>query len=495
MKIKPLFSEISMGVEIADSAIRFVQLRKGFGGIEVANFGEKEIPVERIEYSSSRDKVVLETIKGLFGEKRVKPKNVTVCIPRSSTFFRTLTLPPVKDDVIVPMVNNIAERHLPIRPSQAVYDFDFCEPDRKGMREVILMGAKRDDAIEMINFLKKAGISVLSLEPSTISTFRLIDDVLQSEAGEVTHIFIGEENVHINLFERGRLLASREVRLGKTDIMKNTDESIMKLSREIVASSSSHDIIPGQETLSGKVFLTCPEEVIGMIRDTLNGALGTEVIASSSPGWLQGNHGLDIAKYGICLGLAAASLRRPIVSVNLLPQEMKERRRKDSITKIWILAGINLILIFLLLGSIYLQRGRELSALKEQVELLEPRVRAAERVKREYLDAIRIEESIGEIESERMNWLDLLNDISKILPEDAWLTRIELEKGKPVLLAGMTSSAAKLIPVLEESPMLEDVKFEAPTTTTTVDGKQVENFRITATILTAEEQSETDSTR
>ena len=74
MKMSMFLSETSIGIEITDSVIRFVQLKKWFSGIEVANYGEKEIPVGRIEYTSSRDKVVLETLRGLLSEKKVKPK-------------------------------------------------------------------------------------------------------------------------------------------------------------------------------------------------------------------------------------------------------------------------------------------------------------------------------------------------------------------------------------------------------------------------------------
>ncbi len=490
-----MLSETAVGIEVTATSIRFVQLRKGFGGIEIANFGERPIPVESIEYSSSKDKVILETIKGLFNGKKVRFKNVAVSISRSSTYFRTLTLPPVKDDVIAPMIHNMAERHLPVRLNNAVYDFEYYKPDRKGSREVVLMGARRDDVTELVGYLKKSGISVMSVEPSTLSSYRLVEDLMEGDEAEIVHLFVGENEVHINLFRGGRLLASRVLELQTELLMSDTASYAKELCACILESSGSIDLIPGQDTLSGKILLTASEETTGLLQDPIAQTLGVEVMPVTSPQWLQKGAGLDMSRYGVSLGLAAGTFLRSSLSLNLIPQETKEKRRRDELIKTGILAGANVFLLIVLLATISFRRERELSLLTSEIDSLKPRVQSAERVKREYLDAIRIESSIEEIEQEKADWLNLLNGISSILPEDAWLTRIELEKGNPVLLAGMASSAANLIPVLEESPLLENVKFEAPTTTTNVGGKQVENFRITANLKKGGDEIETDTER
>ena|GEM_PF-5503257 len=495
MNLATVFSDTATGIEITTNLVRFVQLRKSVGGVDIIGYGEREIPVESIEYSSSKDKVILETMKGLFADSKIKLKNVAVSISRSGTFFRRLTLPPVKDDVILPMIDNMASRHLPIRPSQAVWDFDLYEPDRKGTREVIFYGAKKDDVTEMINLLKKAGIRVVAIEPATLSSNTLNDEKDIPNGGEIVQLFVAEEVVHMSIFRTGRLLASRCIDLNPEELTKDTEGVVEKICKMLVAANRALDIIPGQDVLSGRVILSANENITGNLRTILEKALGIEVVSNHSPAWLRQTSGVDISKYGVPLGLAGGILRNEGLSINLLPPETKEKRRRDEITKTWILAGVNVILLVLLFATVSLQRGKELQGLRNEIESLEPRVRAAERIKREYENAVRVERSIGEIDRETTDWLNLLNDISAVLPEDAWLSRLEFEKGKPVLLAGMASSAAQLIPLLEDSPVLENASFEAPTTTTTVDGKQVENFRITATVLKGADESETDSER
>lgn len=477
-----LFDEIATGVEITGSSVRFVQLRKRLRRISIASCGEREIPVASIEYSSSKDKVILETARGLFTEKKARVREVALSLPRSAAFLRRLTLPPVDDEMIPSMVENMVERHLPVRPAQAVYDFDSYAPDRKGAREVILVGAKRDDVMEQVNLLKKLGARPILLEPSSLSTSRLVSEIVKGAGGEFIQVFCGEGSVHLNLFREGRLLASRSIRMGLEDVRKDPDTAVDTIKRQILETGGALDMIPGEDMLSAKIILCSPPDLESLMRKALSEKLGSEVVTYSFPSWIEGLDGFDPSKYGTALGLAMGLMKDSSPSVNLLPQEMKEKRRKDEVAKIWMLAGLNVLLVIGLFATISIKRARELSAIREEIASLEPAVKQAEEVKREYLDAVAAEKAISTMEKERIDWLALLDDISKMLPDDAWLTRVEFEKGKPILLAGMASSAAKLIPILENSPLLEDVKFEAPTTTTTMGGKQVESFRITATV-------------
>jgi general secretion pathway protein L len=74
----------------------------------------------------------------------------------------------------------------------------------------------------------------------------------------------------------------------------------------------------------------------------------------------------------------------------------------------------------------------------------------------------------------------VLEALSRALPDDAWLTRLEVENGV-VRLAGNAASAASLIGRIEASGHFADVQFAAPTTLGEEDGQ--ESFTITARIV------------
>jgi general secretion pathway protein L len=69
--------------------------------------------------------------------------------------------------------------------------------------------------------------------------------------------------------------------------------------------------------------------------------------------------------------------------------------------------------------------------------------------------------------------------LSRALPDDAWLTRLEVEQ-RTVRLAGNAANASALIGRIEASGHFADVQFSAPTTLAEGEG---ESFTITARVV------------
>jgi general secretion pathway protein L len=74
----------------------------------------------------------------------------------------------------------------------------------------------------------------------------------------------------------------------------------------------------------------------------------------------------------------------------------------------------------------------------------------------------------------------MLEALSRALPDDAWLSRLEVEQGT-VRLAGNASNASALIGQIEASGHFADAQFAAPTTL--AEGESQESFTITARIM------------
>jgi general secretion pathway protein L len=96
----------------------------------------------------------------------------------------------------------------------------------------------------------------------------------------------------------------------------------------------------------------------------------------------------------------------------------------------------------------------------------------------------------GQASAQRLAWLAgergkqpsmavVLEALSRALPDDAWLTRLEVEQ-RTVRLAGNAANASALIGRIEASGHFTDVQFSAPTTLAEGEG---ESFTITARIV------------
>ena len=77
--------------------------------------------------------------------------------------------------------------------------------------------------------------------------------------------------------------------------------------------------------------------------------------------------------------------------------------------------------------------------------------------------------------------VELLEELSRRLPDDTWLFRVEARDGK-VYLQGTSSGASSLIAELEDSRLFEDVRFASPVTQDGASGR--ERFHLSASVVT-----------
>lgn len=81
---------------------------------------------------------------------------------------------------------------------------------------------------------------------------------------------------------------------------------------------------------------------------------------------------------------------------------------------------------------------------------------------------------------ERPAAVELLEELSRRLPDDTWLFRVEMRDGK-VFVQGTSTTASALIAELEDSRFLEDVRFASPVTQDGASGR--ERFHLSAKII------------
>ena len=136
----------------------------------------------------------------------------------------------------------------------------------------------------------------------------------------------------------------------------------------------------------------------------------------------------------INLALLAAAVGLPFVG-----WELHERRLEDQL-------------------SVARDEARVIQALRGEIELLQ--------AERAFLETARAQ--VG-------SRLRVLDELSALLPDDTWLEDLTLRSGEAVL-AGQSRAAAMLIGVLQDSPLFEDVRFDAPIVKD--DETERERFRV-----------------
>jgi hypothetical protein len=106
--------------------------------------------------------------------------------------------------------------------------------------------------------------------------------------------------------------------------------------------------------------------------------------------------------------------------------------------------------------------GKRLNEIDRQIMLRKEEVRKVEALKKE-IDAVNNEIStINNFKGNRPMTLNLLKELTAILPKTAWLARVRIT-GSTVEIEGYASSTSKLLPILEASKYFNKIEFASPT--------------------------------
>lgn len=160
-------------------------------------------------------------------------------------------------------------------------------------------------------------------------------------------------------------------------------------------------------------------------------------------------------------------------TLNLMPEESRPHMRRTLRSR----PVLVVLILALLTGILFFQREQHLRELEMAVGPLEQAAEEARAIRNE-IEAL---EAGGRFILERRTampatlvWLD---ELTRLLPDHTWLSRVELQRGE-LRVQGESANASALISVLEASPLLQSVSFTSPVTINPRSRK--ERFSLTA---------------
>jgi general secretion pathway protein L len=80
-------------------------------------------------------------------------------------------------------------------------------------------------------------------------------------------------------------------------------------------------------------------------------------------------------------------------------------------------------------------------------------------------------EALERLRREAPQPVEILNELTRVLPDTAWLTDLRLEEGR-VDLTGQARSASELLALIERSPLFVDAALAAPVVVEAQDGRE-----------------------
>ncbi len=177
-----------------------------------------------------------------------------------------------------------------------------------------------------------------------------------------------------------------------------------------------------------------------------------------------GSRPVDLDRAGIpsrdlipAFGLALEILREVPIRINLLPREIRKKPSRAGYYMLTGLAGLVILLAIAWGGGHLFQQQMRLRSVEKEIKQLSLEVASITEMKQHIRD---LEEKTGVLRGirGRSSVLDILKEMTQVIPETAWVTNFSLTD-KGIQLKGFAQSASELISYLESSPLFEDVVF------------------------------------
>jgi len=162
--------------------------------------------------------------------------------------------------------------------------------------------------------------------------------------------------------------------------------------------------------------------------------------------------------YAAALTSACPRLSLPL---NLLPVD----QRQTSSRAMWIPSAALGAIVLMLAGALAALPGfedrRYARSLQAQIAAIEPRAGRAAVIDRQVETARRRALLLDEFRRRAKSDMDVLGEMTRILPPTAWLNTLDVTRTQ-VMLAGETDQAAPLLKLIDASPLFESSEFVMP---------------------------------
>jgi type IV pilus assembly protein PilM len=477
-----------VGLDIGTHSLKLVEARFENNQLSIDRVLVLPIP-ENVERSNPVS--LGKWIAGIWKKENIKTRVVRLTIPRSEVLTTELDLPIGNESETVKMLELQVERDLPV-PVDSVYsDYFILSKTELGDQKIMVVSARKELIEFYRNTVKQAGLHLDRIELSSLSLNRAIqynnpalDSWLVVNIGYSTMELMVTDNKNVTYSRSAsfgiktlsdvRLRDNKVVSgiaesidldtLQKLDFLNPTDPIatnwINQLVFELKRSLESYALEYNQPSPKQIIFYGGGSCLIGLMQ-ALEKRLGITVRCFDTRVM-----GSDPDKFGIKAEqaiIAAAAIGL------VLPEEVSTQysnlnhprlfavvpfKFPVQFRQIAIGVGTIIAIIFILLSALY-QKQRHLGRLQAEYTIYRPLVMQSEQINTN-TNAIR------SWKQESTSTLEILQALSNLWPDDAYLQVMTYDRTKDITISGLASSnqaVAKLLKQLNDSNQFIGIKL------------------------------------
>lgn len=286
-------SNTSLGVDIGNSSIKVVQMKKGPNGPQLTGLAIEPMPENAMVDGAINDiSGIANIIKNIKRANNLKTDNTITSLAAQNAILRFVPFPVMPDEELSIAVRNEAEHYVPYSLEDVHIDFaKLAQIEEEGMSRylVLLVVSQKDFVNNLEQVFKEAGISISMVDIDTLSVLNAIEasigapppidgdpmadaGAMADDKGEVLAVIsIGARTTNVNILKNGILRFCRPIPIAGNNITA----VIQNVFKESFAEAERTKIEEGVLGLDGsdegdqeftEVVQTTIEELAGEIR-------------------------------------------------------------------------------------------------------------------------------------------------------------------------------------------------------------------------------------
>jgi len=229
---------IPIGLDISDTSLKLVQLKKKGNKIKIQAMGRIELPIETIVNGEIKNqRAFIESLEKLLS----KPKfgNITsaeaiTCLPESKTYIELIKINKSSNQ-LENVIESEMEKYFPIPATELYYDWQIINED-KNYYHVLIGAAEKTIIQQYTNALNKAKISVIALEIESVAICRslLIEEAPKTKIKQFKNYFIvdiGYNRTNLIAYANNSIVFSVSIPASGKEITKQIAE-ILEISED-----------------------------------------------------------------------------------------------------------------------------------------------------------------------------------------------------------------------------------------------------------------------
>lgn len=220
-----------VGLDIGSHAVKVVELipkkRGGAEAYELDKIGYEVLPHDSIVEGTIIDSTaVVETIRLLFEENKIKNKNVAISISGNSVIIKKISLPQMDKEELAESIVWEAKHNIPYPYEETNVDYAILRPprgaDTKSL-DILLVAAKKDKIANYSNAVIQARKNLVAIEVDIFALQNALEINYPEtlEAKTIALVNIGANITNILIIEKGLPQLFRDLSLGGSFFTEN----------------------------------------------------------------------------------------------------------------------------------------------------------------------------------------------------------------------------------------------------------------------------------